>query len=49
MRLKSSFVPDQAELYIAEGVGHSDSSQTPDYPEAVRSFVDRYLKEINSL
>ena len=47
MRLKSSFESDQAALYIAEGVGHSDSSQTPGYAVAVRSFVDRYLKEID--
>ena len=42
IRLKDSFPSDQAMLYIAEGVGHSDSSRTPGYPEAVRTFVDRY-------
>ena len=42
VRLKDSFPSGQATLYIAEGVGHSDSSRTPGYPKAVRSFVDRY-------
>lgn len=42
IRLKNSFPPHQARLYIAEGVGHSSSSHTPGYPEAVRSFVDQY-------
>ncbi len=44
IRLKNSFAPGQAELYIAEGVGHSDSSQTAGYQKAVRSFVDRYWR-----
>jgi len=39
--LKDSFKPGQADLYIAEGVGHSESCQTPGYPDAVRSFLDR--------
>jgi pimeloyl-ACP methyl ester carboxylesterase len=42
VRLKNSFPPGQADLYIAEGVGHSDSSQTAGYQKAVRSFIDRY-------
>jgi len=42
IRLKNSFPAGQAELHIAEGVGHSDSSQTPGYQKAVRSFVERY-------
>ena len=42
LALKKSFVAGQAELYIAKGVGHSDSSTTPDYQEAVRSFVDHH-------
>ena len=42
LKLKQEFAPGQAEIYIAEGVGHSDSSLTPDYPKAVRSFLDRF-------
>ena len=44
LELKQSFAPDQAELYVAEGAGHSDSSRTPGYAKAVRSFLDRHLK-----
>jgi pimeloyl-ACP methyl ester carboxylesterase len=39
LALKESFLPGQVDLYIAEGVGHSDSSQTQGYPDAVRSFL----------
>jgi len=39
--LKDSFKPGQADLYIAEGAGHSESSQTPGYPDAVKSFLER--------
>jgi pimeloyl-ACP methyl ester carboxylesterase len=42
VRLKHSFPSGQAELYIAEGAGHSDSSTTPGYQKAVRSFIERY-------
>ena len=45
LELKRSFAPDQAELYVAEGAGHSDSSQTKGYTAAVRSFLDRHLKQ----
>lgn len=41
LKLKNSFPSGPAELYIAEGAGHSDSSQTAGYQKAVRSFVDR--------
>ena len=44
LELKRSFAPGQVELYVAEGVGHSDSSRTPGYAGAVRSFLDRHLK-----
>jgi pimeloyl-ACP methyl ester carboxylesterase len=44
LELKRSFAPGQAELYVAEGAGHSDSSQTPGYGKAVQSFLDRHLK-----
>jgi uncharacterized protein len=42
LELKDSFAIGQAELYVAEGVGHSDSSMTPGYQAAVRSFLDRF-------
>lgn len=45
LRLKQNFATGQAELYIAEGVGHSDSSKTAGYQEAVRSFLDRNWKQ----
>ena len=42
-KLKRSFTTERVTLYIAEGAGHSDSSQTPGYANTVRSFLDRYL------
>jgi pimeloyl-ACP methyl ester carboxylesterase len=44
LKLKRSFAPGQAELYVAEGTGHSDSSRTPGYAGAVKSFLERHLK-----
>ena len=44
LELKRHFAPGQAELYVAEGAGHSDSSHTPGYSGAVQSFLDRHLK-----
>ena len=44
LKLKDSFGPGQADIFIAEGVGHSDSSLTPGYPDAVKSFIDRRWK-----
>ena len=43
--LKNSFPRGQTDFYIAEGAGHSDSSQTPGYPVAVKSFLDRNLPD----
>ena len=42
--LKDSFAAGQADLYVAPDVGHSDSSQTAGYPDAVGSFLDRNWK-----
>jgi len=42
LRLKQKFAAGQAELYIAKGVGHSDSSTTAGYQQALRSFLDRH-------
>ena len=43
-KLKNSFTSNQVELYVAPGVGHSDSSKTPGYDTAVKMFLDRYMK-----
>jgi len=40
--LKNSFMSGQAELYVAPGAGHSDSSQTPGYAPAIKEFLDRH-------
>ena len=42
-RLLGHFKDGQAELYIARGVGHSDSSLTDEYPGAVKAFLDKNL------
>jgi pimeloyl-ACP methyl ester carboxylesterase len=42
-KLKNSFPSGRAELYVAPGVGHSDSSKTPGYETAVKKFLDRYM------
>ncbi len=41
-KLKNSFPSGQVNLYVAPGVGHSDSSKTPGYEPAVKKFLDRY-------
>ena len=41
-KLKNSFVQRRAELYVAKGADHSDSSRTPGYAEAVKDFMDRH-------
>ncbi|OQW96482.1 MAG: lysophospholipase [Desulfobacteraceae bacterium A6] len=41
-KLNNSFSPGQAELFVAKGADHSDSSLTPGYSEAVRDFLDRH-------
>jgi pimeloyl-ACP methyl ester carboxylesterase len=45
LKLKNSFPPGLAELYVAEGAGHSNSSKTPGYKSAVKSFLDRHFIE----
>ena len=44
LELKRSFAPEQVALYVAQGAGHSDSSRTPGYETAVKSFLDNNLK-----
>ena len=43
LKLKRCFAPGQAELYVGQGAGHSDSSQTSGYEGALKSFLDRHL------
>lgn len=42
-RVRDSFPGGRAELFVAKGADHSGSSLTPEYPIAIRSFVDRHL------
>ena len=44
-RLMDSFPSGRAELYVARGSDHSSSSLTPQYPVAIKSFVDRHLPQ----
>lgn len=44
-KLKQSFSHDRVALYVAPGAGHSESSLTPGYGDAVKSFIDQYLSE----
>jgi pimeloyl-ACP methyl ester carboxylesterase len=44
LKLKRSFATRMVVLYVAPGVGHSDSSQTPGYQGAVKSFLDRHFR-----
>jgi len=41
--LRDAFPAGRAELFVAPGAGHSDSSFCPKYPEAVRAFVERHV------
>ena len=45
LKLKAGFAPGKAEIYIARGAGHSDSSLASGYKEVVKSFLDRHLLE----
>lgn len=40
--LQGRFAPGQADLYVAPGAGHSESSQTPGYGEAVERFLRKH-------
>jgi pimeloyl-ACP methyl ester carboxylesterase len=42
-RLRDSFPPGRAEFFVGTGADHSGSSLTPQYPSAIRAFVDRHL------
>lgn len=44
-RLRDSFPAARAEFFMAKGADHSSSSFTPEYPIAIRAFVDRHLSQ----
>ena len=44
-RLMDSFPAGRAELFVATDSDHSSSSLTPEYPGAIKSFVNRHLPE----
>lgn len=41
-RLAACFRPGQARLFVAAGAGHSHASRAPDYPAAVKAFLDAH-------
>lgn len=41
-KLNNSFSSGVSELFVAKDADHSDSSNTPGYAEAVKSFLDRH-------
>ena len=43
LRVKESFPPGRAELFVAKDADHSSPSLDPDYPRVIQSFVDRRL------
>jgi len=42
-RLRDSFPAGRAELFVGRGADHSSSSLTPEYPIAIKAFLDRHL------
>lgn len=42
--LRDAFPAGRAELFVAPGADHSSSSLTPEYPVAVRAFVERHVQ-----
>lgn len=45
--LLAAFAPGQAELFVAPGAGHSESSRAAGYPGAVRSFLEKHGACVN--
>jgi len=43
--LRDSFPAGRAELFVATNSDHSSSSLNPEYPVAIRSFIDRHLPQ----
>ena len=46
-RLRDSFPTARAEFFVGKGADHSSSSLTPEYPTAIRAFVDRHLPQLH--
>jgi pimeloyl-ACP methyl ester carboxylesterase len=42
-RLKNGFPDGRAELFVGQDADHSSSSLTPEYPIAIKDFVNRHL------
>jgi pimeloyl-ACP methyl ester carboxylesterase len=42
-RLRDSFPPGRAEIFVAAGADHSSASLDPDYPRTVENFINRHL------
>lgn len=42
-RVRDSFPAGRAEFFVGKGADHSSSSLTPEYPIAIRSFVERHM------
>jgi pimeloyl-ACP methyl ester carboxylesterase len=42
-RLRDSFPPGKAEIFVAAGADHSSSSLDPNYPTTVENFINRHL------
>ncbi len=45
-RLRDSFPPGRAELFVSLDSDHSSSSLDPRFPEAVKAFVERHLEPL---
>jgi uncharacterized protein len=44
-RLRDAFPEGGAELFVAKGSNHSNSSLDPKYPTAIKSFVSRHIND----
>lgn len=42
-RLRDSFPPGRAELFVAAGADHSSSSLDPNYPRIIEEFINRHV------
>ncbi len=45
-KLRDSFPASIAEFFVGKGANHSSSSLTPEYPVAIRTFIDRHLPQL---
>jgi dipeptidyl aminopeptidase/acylaminoacyl peptidase len=49
IRLRDAFPEGRAELFVVEGGEHSTCSLMPQYPGAIKDFVDRHIPPIYPL